>query len=331
LQLFQYTKIFPMADPKKKNALTQLYDKVVDIFTGGSDKKPSVGDFTPLVMKGALDPKPQPAAKKSSKGKGPTETSLQLAKIGVTPTWVPTEEQPKKSDAPRPLGIRQQPFDLAYLNTNEQLAKFKYFDEAVRAGAKSGINPLILTGLSKQESSWNPKAISRSKSGEPIAYGLTQFKPDTFEQYFPGENGNIMDPEHSLMASAEYLKYLTKTQPNDIYALRAYNQGPGNQRRKPAGTGPHSHFYPYQVMDHAVDSGYLPGGGLSFVTPYKYIMPAEWIPLAEEDIRAKYPIPTPTPTKTSNKQSTKPAPKPVAKPKAKPKAKAAAKPKRPIA
>lgn len=340
LRLFQQHNFFLMADKNKKqqakkqtqqsapttpaqqmqkedpNLFQQLVSKVSGMFS--SAPTPSVQDYTPLFMKGALDKKPIARKKKG----GPTETSEALAQIGVMPSWVPTKEQP---EMPAPVGIRMPLINEANLVVNDVLKRFKYFDAAKRAGEKTGVNPLLLTGLAKQESNWNPNAISRGKNNEPIAYGLAQFKPATFKQYYPGRNGDIMNPEHSLMASAEYLKYLLETQPNEIYALRAYNQGPGNQKRMPAGTGPHSHFYPYQVMDKAIQAGYMPIGGTSAVVPYKYRIPAEWQELAEQDIRARYPIPTPTPT-TPKKTSAKPAAKRAQKRRTAPAKKKASKP-----
>lgn len=297
---------------EEPNIFQQLVSKVSGMFT--SEPNPTtLEEYTPLFMKGALDkPKPAPIARKK-KG-GPSDTSEVLAQLGIIPTWVPPKEQP---ELPAPMGIRMPLVDEANLVVNDALKRFKFLDAAKKAGQKAGINPLVLAGLAKQESSWNPNAISRGKSGNPIAYGLTQFKPDTFKQYYPGRNGDIMNPEHSLMASANYLNYLLKTQPDEIQALRAYNQGPGNQRRMPYGTGPHSHFYPYQVMDKAIESGYLPIGGVSAVVPYKYRIPAAWQEIAERDIREKYPMPTPTPT-TSKKSSSAPAKKTSTKPAAKP-------------
>lgn len=331
LCLFQQHNFFLMADKNKKpqakkqaqqsapatpaqnvqseepNIFQQLVNKVSGMFS--SAPSPSVQDYTPLVMKGALDKKPVTRKKKG----GPTDTSEALAQLGIIPSWVPTKEQP---DMPAPMGIRMPLADEANLVVTDALKRFKFLEAAKKAGQKAGINPLVLAGLAKQESSWNPNAISRGKSGNPIAYGLTQFKPDTFKQFYPGKNGNIMNPEHSLMASANYLNYLLKTQPDEIQALRAYNQGPGNQRRMPYGTGPHSHFYPYQVMDKAIESGYLPIGGISAVVPYKYRIPAAWQEIAERDIRASYPIPMPTPT-TPKKATSTPAKKTSAKPAAK--------------
>lgn len=312
-QTQQASPTTPAKQVKKQEPgiFTQLVDKLAGMFT--AEQKPTtLKDYTPLFMKDALKPKAAaPVAKK--KKNGPTETSESLASIGVMPTWAPLKEQPPP---PRPLGIRLPPTAEANMEVNKALERFKFLDATKKAAEKTNIDPYVLTGLAKQESGWNPKAISRDKNGNPIAYGLTQFKPDTFRQYYPGKNGDIMNPEHSLMASGNYLNYLLDTQPNEIYALRAYNQGPGNQRRMPAGTGPHSHFYPYQVIDKAIQSGYMPIGGTSAVVPYKYRIPAEWQELAEQDIRARYPIPLPTPT-TPKKTTSKPAKKTSTKPAAK--------------
>ena len=306
-----------MADPKK-NSLTfapaqaagdflkSLYDEVVK-YVSNDKKQPAVyPDYVPMFMKDALKKeKSKQAPKRKVKYNygevdPPSETSQSLASIGIIPEWAaPNEQRLEKY-----MGWEGRKMKSAEDYENTELQKFPFLQQAVEVGQEYGISPHVLSAVAKKESSWNPRAMSKDENGNPIAHGLMQFRPATFKEQFPGRGGNIYDPKNSMEAAANYLGYLNDIFPNEIYALRAYNQGQGNQQRKPAGTGPVSHFYPYQVADDMIRSGY-PVENVDFIPPYKYLIPDYWGPVAEGDIRAKYPIPPPPPPKPKKQQKSK--------------------------
>lgn len=75
----------------------------------------------------------------------------------------------------------------------------------------------------------DPNAVSYDKKGNPLAHGLMQMMPATFQQYArPGEN--INNPEDNVNVAARFLHYLTHDwkYKNDRRAvIAAYNAGSG--------------------------------------------------------------------------------------------------------
>ena len=99
------------------------------------------------------------------------------------------------------------------------------------AGAQ-GIDPYLLAGLIRQESEFNPGAVSRAN-----ALGLTQLIPGTGRmmargQGMPSFNSNMLfEPDVSLKLGAAYLKsQITLWNGNLEQTLAAYNAGPGRVR-----------------------------------------------------------------------------------------------------
>jgi soluble lytic murein transglycosylase-like protein len=95
---------------------------------------------------------------------------------------------------------------------------------------------LLLKAQVKQESSFNPRAVSRCG-----AKGLAQFMPKTWKEWEDGTPGiqpleesgidhaalDPMDPEHAIRAQAAYMGWLLKKFNGSIdEALAAYNWGP---------------------------------------------------------------------------------------------------------
>lgn len=94
-----------------------------------------------------------------------------------------------------------------------------------------GINPIVADRLVRQESQYNPKAVS--KKG---AVGLTQLMPATAIEM--GVT-NREDPEQSLQGGFKYLKQLiARYHGNENKALMAYNLGPGNLAKALSATQP---------------------------------------------------------------------------------------------
>jgi len=101
------------------------------------------------------------------------------------------------------------------------------------ATTEFGIPPLLLLALVRQESAFNPEAVSPA-----AAVGLTQVIPDTgaliaasLDQPWEGIQ-SLTDPAASLRFGAAYLATQLETFDGDIYAtLAGYNGGPWNAER----------------------------------------------------------------------------------------------------
>lgn len=104
-----------------------------------------------------------------------------------------------------------------------------YQDLATQLALRYGINPSLFSNLVKQESGWNPTAVSPKG-----AIGLTQAMPATARD--PGFGvtplSDPYDPQESLRFGAEYLSAMLNRYKGDVpRALAAYNWGAGNADR----------------------------------------------------------------------------------------------------
>jgi soluble lytic murein transglycosylase-like protein len=98
------------------------------------------------------------------------------------------------------------------------------YDELFQKYA-GNIDWLLLKAQVKQESRFNPKAVS--KAG---AKGLAQFMPATWNEW---GKGDVFNPEASISAQARYMAWLIKYYKGDINkALAGYNYGIGNVNKK---------------------------------------------------------------------------------------------------
>lgn len=126
-----------------------------------------------------------------------------------------------------------------------------------RAAAANGIEPALLAGLLATESSWINGRVSRAG-----AMGLGQLMPGTAREL--GVT-NPNDPVQNINGAARYLKQMMGMFNGDITsALRAYNQGPGNQQRFPGGVSDEARSYPMKVLREAAKYGYGYGQGSPF-------------------------------------------------------------------
>lgn len=100
-----------------------------------------------------------------------------------------------------------------------QFSAAPYADTIVAAGKQYGQDPGLLARQLRQESGFNPYAVSATG-----AAGLGQFEPATAKQY----GVDVNDPTSSIMGTARYMRDLQARFGNEGLALAAYNWGPGN-------------------------------------------------------------------------------------------------------
>ena len=97
---------------------------------------------------------------------------------------------------------------------------------------KANVDPLFFAALIRQESFWDPEALSPAD-----AYGLTQVIPPTGQSIAAAvgvalfEPTDLFRPALSLEFGAHYLGGQLSYYGNPLIALSAYNAGPGNAAR----------------------------------------------------------------------------------------------------
>lgn len=91
------------------------------------------------------------------------------------------------------------------------------------AAQQAGVDPYVLRGLLQSESSMDPGAISKDKNGNPIAYGIAQFTPETAQQMGVKDP---MDPAQAIPGAARLLRQnLDNNNGNVAQAIATYKAG----------------------------------------------------------------------------------------------------------
>jgi soluble lytic murein transglycosylase len=106
-----------------------------------------------------------------------------------------------------------------------------YWSDVCAAAKAAGVDPYLVLSVMRQESTYRPSIVSSSG-----AVGLMQLMPGTaqwlthVEPAIPAEAaGNLRVPPYSVQLGAHYLgRMINQSGGNLIYALAAYNAGPGN-------------------------------------------------------------------------------------------------------
>ena len=152
--------------------------------------------------------------------------ALELAKEDATPALALRH---MKGLMPEYLMI---PVANAPLEFWQYLFPFPYREGLTASAKAQGIDPFLLAGLIRQESEFNPVAVSRAN-----ALGLTQLIPGTGRMMAKGQgisrfqSSLLFEPDVSLKLGAAYLKgQLTAWNGNLEQTLAAYNAGPGRVR-----------------------------------------------------------------------------------------------------
>ena len=110
----------------------------------------------------------------------------------------------------------------------ELLFPLPYKSDLLRNASARDLDPYLLAGLIRQESEFNPGAISRAR-----AYGLTQVRPGTGRQFarragvHPFSTRLLSQPGPNLKIGSSILKSMLDAQGGSIeQTLAAYNAGP---------------------------------------------------------------------------------------------------------
>ncbi len=109
----------------------------------------------------------------------------------------------------------------------------RYWEEVADAARQSRLDPLLILGVIRQESAFNPLAVSRSD-----ARGLMQLLPSTGREVFQRlglgsfQEDALFDPRVNVRLGAQYLGRMADAhRGNLILALAAYNAGPSRVKR----------------------------------------------------------------------------------------------------
>lgn len=139
-----------------------------------------------------------------------------LTENGQQATVNPTVSQPVSVSQPASLSQATALPPLSLMKSNATYDSF-----IQQAADKYGISANLIKAVIKQESNFNPQAVSGSG-----AAGLMQLMPDTAKSLGAG---NVFDPQQNILAGSKYLKQMLDKYDGKVeLALAAYNAGPGN-------------------------------------------------------------------------------------------------------
>jgi transglycosylase-like protein with SLT domain len=156
----------------------------------------------------------QPTSKSQRDKKNPGAKQATLAKAGTSSSVEPAPPAGGEPGAPIVLGNGRVDSRLL-LDTTGNPA---YDALAQQAGGRYGVDPNLIIAVMRQESGFNPRAVSYKG-----ASGLMQLMPATARRF--GAT-NIFDPSQNVDAGARYLRFLLDTFNDDVnLVLAGYNAG----------------------------------------------------------------------------------------------------------
>ena len=100
-----------------------------------------------------------------------------------------------------------------------------YAEQIRRAAASQGLDPMLVAGLIRQESAFQPHSVSRAK-----AIGLMQVLPGTGKRLarelrVPYSRAKLFDPDYNIRLGTKYLADLVAMFGSEEPALAAYDAG----------------------------------------------------------------------------------------------------------
>ncbi|MEU7554071.1 NlpC/P60 family protein [Streptomyces sp. NPDC044571] len=166
---------------------------------------------------------------------------------------------------------------------------------AAAAACDQGLPPAILAAQLWVESNFDPSAVSKDRAGNPIAYGIAQFIPDTWATQGVDGDGDgdkdVMDPADAIPAQGRMMCSLLKTakkhsefsgSPIEL-ALAGYNAGWGRVeqfRGLPPASFAEGQTYEYVKAIMAQSARYTApsGGGGPVDLPAGFALPPDTPP-----------------------------------------------------
>jgi len=122
------------------------------------------------------------------------------------------------------------PFSCRNPKTGEDYAPNIYYSARL-----TGVPPLLLAALIRQESGFNPSIVNKSSG----AMGLGQFMPATAREWFGADwQSGVFNPERAIHQTARYLAWLYRRHGTWRLAVSAYNWGTGNVSRNGLASAP---------------------------------------------------------------------------------------------
>ena len=96
-----------------------------------------------------------------------------------------------------------QPMHVDISGVGNKSSSTKYDPLFASTAQKYSLDPGLLKGIARTESSFNPSAVSRDEDGNPIAHGLMQFTPATASAI---GIKNIYDPAQSIDGAGKLMR-----------------------------------------------------------------------------------------------------------------------------
>ncbi len=187
-----------------------------------------------------------------------------IASFTKVPETFRSDEAPSTSDAVRSSGDFRQQLEAERAKAGRMeteklssrstpsVSHLPFADLVDKASGMSGLPAELIHAVMKNESNYNPKAVSPKG-----AQGLMQLMPDTAKEL---SVDNPFSPEENIMGGSKYLKGLMdRFGGNIVKALAAYNAGPNSLQGGKIPNYPETKDYVKNVIDTYLRNSGLQG------------------------------------------------------------------------